>query len=363
MSGRVVGGLLALMVLVLLPAAPGGAGASVTSATEPSSAYEERCAGCHGIEGAGSSTGPSLRILPDTTDAEEGVARILREGYGRMGAVVLPEEEVGPISEYVVARFGRDVGASDGEPLYGRHCAECHGSAALGASGPSLEGIPSAMIASAIRTGPPPMPAYDETELSDDEVAAISAFVVEAASVGDGTGLRLLDPALRTAHVLAVVIYLGGGILFHGPLRGGLSLIPPGQASMVGTHVGTGFTYLSWLSLSLWGVTGYWMLFRYGWGDAGSPLTLFIEPDRLSSPEGWSLLVMLAVWYLIVINASIISFVLRPRLARRVDPDATGDAAERVADMIGTSSRWVDILARVNLALTFVGLVSGALFL
>ena len=195
------------------------------------------------------------------------------------------------------------------------------------------------MIASAIRSGPDPMPAYDESELSDAEVAEISAFVVDVLSVEEDAGIGLLDPTLRVAHVLAVVIYLGGGILFHGPLRSGLELIPPGQASMVGSHVGRGFTYLSWFSLALWGATGYWMLFRYGWGDASSPLSLFINPDRLSSPEGWSLLVMLAAWYVIVINASIITFVHRPRLARRVEPDADGAAAEQVATTIVNSSR------------------------
>lgn len=173
----------------------------------------------------------------------------------------------------------------------------------------------------------------------------------------------MLDLSLRSAHVAAVVIYLGGGILFHGPLRRALRLIPPGQASIIGTSVGGDFTYLSWLSLALWGSTGYWMLFRYGWGDASAPLTLFINPATLGTSRGVSMLVMLSVWYLIVINATLISLVLRPRLAQRVTADASAEDADRVAETISSAARWVDILALANLFLTTVGLFSGALFL
>lgn len=173
----------------------------------------------------------------------------------------------------------------------------------------------------------------------------------------------MLDMSLRTIHVAAVVIYLGGGILFHGSLRRALRFIPPGQAAMIGTRVGNDFTYLSWLSLALWGATGYWMLFRYGWGEGSAPFTLFLDPDALGTSRGLSLLVMLVVWYLIVVNASIITFALRPRLALRVGADAGAEAADRVLATISNANRWVDVLALANLFLTFVGLLSGALFL
>jgi uncharacterized membrane protein len=73
----------------------------------------------------------------------------------------------------------------------------------------------------------------------------------------------VLDTGLRAVHVLAIIVYLGGGLLLHGPVRRALRLVPPGQASIVGSQVGKDFTIVSWASLALWGISGYWMLFRY----------------------------------------------------------------------------------------------------
>jgi len=173
----------------------------------------------------------------------------------------------------------------------------------------------------------------------------------------------VLNVTLRTLHVAAVVVYLGGGILFHGSLRRALKLIPPGQASIIGSKVGSDFTYLSWLSLVAWGVTGYWMLFRFGWGDASAPLTLFIKTSVLDTSRGAWLLVMLMTWYLIMVNASIITFVLRPRLAQRVLAGASADDANEVVETIGDAARRIDGLALANLVLTLIGLISGAIFL
>jgi uncharacterized membrane protein len=163
-------------------------------------------------------------------------------------------------------------------------------------------------------------------------------------------------------HVVAAVTYVGGGLFLHGPLRRALRLIPPGQASIVGARVGEDFTYLSWVSLALLGSTGYWMALRYGWGDASSPLTLWVNPRVLQTTRGAALLVMVCAWYLIVISASVITFVLRPRLALRVTPDATAEAATRAVATISSAARWVDALALVNFGLATLALLAGAFF-
>jgi hypothetical protein len=74
------------------------------------------------------------------------------------------------------------------------------------------------------------------------------------------------------------------------------------------------------------------------------------------------MLVMVSAWYLIVIGASIITFVLRPRLGLRVTPDATVEAADRAVATISRAARWVDVLALVNFALATVALLAGAFF-
>lgn len=172
----------------------------------------------------------------------------------------------------------------------------------------------------------------------------------------------MLDLSLRMLHVVAVVIYVGGGVFLHGPLRRALRLIPPGQASIVGSRVGGDFTYLSWVSLVLLGSTGYWMALRYGWGDVSSPLTLLINPRVLQTSRGVAMLVMVSAWYLILIGAAIITLVLRPRLGLRVTPDATAEAADRAVATISRAARWVDVLALANFGLATVALLAGAFF-
>jgi uncharacterized membrane protein len=172
----------------------------------------------------------------------------------------------------------------------------------------------------------------------------------------------VLDLGLHALHLLAVAAYAGGSFMLHGPLRRALRMIPPGQASIVGSRVGRDFTYLSWVSLILLGVTGYWMAFRYGWADVSSPGTLWINSVTLQTAKGVAMLVMALAWWIIVVSAAIITFVLRPRLSLRLTSDATAEAANRAVAAISRADRWLDVLAITNFALATVALMAGAFF-
>lgn len=167
---------------------------------------------------------------------------------------------------------------------------------------------------------------------------------------------------LRAIHILAVVVYLGGGILMHLSLRRAIRLIPPGQSSIVGAEMGRDFTLISWLSLAAWGISGYWMLFLYGWGDLGSPLTLFISPERLETARGQGLLIMIASWYLLMISATVITFVLRPRLTARLSSNADSADIETASQQMVSAATWIDRLAVANLILAVIGFLSGVLY-
>jgi uncharacterized membrane protein len=172
----------------------------------------------------------------------------------------------------------------------------------------------------------------------------------------------VLDFSLHALHLVAVAVYAGGGFMLHGPLRRALRMIPPGQASIVGSRVGRDFTYLSWASLILLGLTGYWMAFRYGWADVSAPATLWINPLALQTAKGVAMLVMALAWLIIVVSAAIITFVLRPRLSLRVTSDATAEAANRAVATISQADRWLDILALTNFVLATVAVLAGAFF-
>lgn len=167
---------------------------------------------------------------------------------------------------------------------------------------------------------------------------------------------------LRAIHILAVVVYLGGGILMHLSLRRAIRLIPPGQSSIVGAEMGRDFTVISWLSLAAWGVSGYWMLFLYGWGDLSSPLTLFVDPERLDMARGQGLLIMIASWYLLMISATLITFWLRPRLTARLSTSADSNDIENASQRMIGAAEWIDRLAVANLILAVIGFLAGVLY-
>lgn len=147
----------------------------------------------------------------------------------------------------------------------------------------------------------------------------------------------------------------------HLSLRKAIKLIPPGQASIVGTEMGKDFTVMSWLSLAAWGFTGYWMLFMYGMGDPAAPRTLFISPAILSTVRGKGLFLMIGSWYLLLISASVITFMLRPRLTTGLPPGADSEEVERVTNRMVMAARQIDRLALANLLLATVGFLAGVL--
>lgn len=172
----------------------------------------------------------------------------------------------------------------------------------------------------------------------------------------------MLDVTLHGFHLAAAVVYAGGAFMLHSPLRRALRMIPPGQASIVGSRVGRDFTYLTWVSLVLLGLTGYWMAFRYGWADLSAPTTLWINPLVLQTAKGAAMLIMALAWLIIVISASIITFVLRPRLSLRVTSSATAEAANRAVAAISRADRSLDILALANFILATIAVLAGAFF-
>jgi uncharacterized membrane protein len=171
-----------------------------------------------------------------------------------------------------------------------------------------------------------------------------------------------LDTFLRMAHVAAVVVYLGGGLFLHVSVRRALHAVPPAQGAILGARIGTHFTVLSWAALVVWGATGYTLLVRAGMADPSSPLTLFVHPAIARTSLGVALLVMIGSWYLLVISAAVITFVLRPRLARRLAPSAGQEQVDTATRQLTSAARWIDVLAIVNLVLAGAAFVAGKLF-
>jgi ubiquinol-cytochrome c reductase cytochrome c subunit len=192
--------------------------------------YEASCAACHGTHGGGTSDGPSI-----TNAGAASVDFMLRTGRMPLSAPSAPVRRGTPafddtqIRELVAyaSSFGQgpaipDVqvtGAADlaaGRAAYTATCAACHGAGASGdavgggAVAPPLLDTAPTQVGEAIRTGPGPMPAFDESQISDadlENIAAYLAFLRDRASPG---GRPVADTGPVAEGYVAWVAYLVG---------------------------------------------------------------------------------------------------------------------------------------------------------
>jgi ubiquinol-cytochrome c reductase cytochrome c subunit len=67
--------------------------------------------------------------------------------------------------------------ATSGLPLYSAQCMSCHGITGTGLSGPSIISKSASGIQTAVRNGPGDMPAWTESEISDQDLADIIAYI------------------------------------------------------------------------------------------------------------------------------------------------------------------------------------------
>jgi ubiquinol-cytochrome c reductase cytochrome c subunit len=244
----IVLGLLGVVVAGLLAGTPAAAGsATPTTAAQPAGSggnagngrtlFLRNCAMCHGQNGEGTQSGPSLI----------GVGAAAADFYLRTGRMPLTTEQAeadgGPAQfdpaqiadlDAYVASLGPgptipDVSPGEltsGRELYLQECAACHGSSAVGytqvggRTAPSLLNSSPETIAEAIRVGPNTMPVFPESVLDKEQVDAIASYVQHLQHPDvrgqGGATLGRLGPVTETlvglggVAVLLVVIRLIG---------------------------------------------------------------------------------------------------------------------------------------------------------
>lgn len=186
--------------------------------------YATQCARCHGVNGEGL-VGPPLT---ENSLPEEALTRIIERGIPHTTMTAWSAEEDGPLMkdeirhlitfinnwdsdllDTVREELARESGgetaaaesdkfASAGEALFtSKGCAVCHGDNALGrvikpnescltchsgdlrslAIAPALPGHSAEEITEKVREGSKKMPSFDEDKITEDELAAIIAFI------------------------------------------------------------------------------------------------------------------------------------------------------------------------------------------
>lgn len=196
----------ALVMVLGMLAAPARAADDITDAE---AAYVANCAGCHGPDGAGTAWGPSI-----TGGGAAGVDFAMRTGRMplrlptdevRRSEPALNEQDIELITQFAAGFTGPAVprvdpssgDTADGSGLYLLNCAACHGATGVGGAlvgsrdAPSILSATPLEIAEAIRSGPGPMPAFDEQSLDDQQMNSIVRYVLDFEANGSHGGWSL----------------------------------------------------------------------------------------------------------------------------------------------------------------------------
>jgi uncharacterized membrane protein len=154
-------------------------------------------------------------------------------------------------------------------------------------------------------------------------------------------------------HVLGVAVYLGGSIIMEFVVGPAQKAIPPAQAQVMGKKTADRFLVFVWSALGLIVISGIMRLYSTG-------TEMFITGAALwDNSYGRTLLAMVILWCVLVINGSIITFVLRPKLVGRTGAgvSATQVTAHQEGQM--KAAEWVERISRIDLGIALVVALLG----
>jgi ubiquinol-cytochrome c reductase cytochrome c subunit len=229
-------GALALVPLAAAAASAGapvrqaGAGAALGDPSSPGGQlFQTNCATCHGVNGLGTSNGPSLAGvgtasvdfmlstggMPLNQPDQEPVRQPPKFTPAEIAAIVDYLEPVvagGPPIPAVDPSAG-DL--SVGSSVFLEFCAPCHAAGAIGDSvgggqiAPSLNEVTPTQVGEAIRTGPGVMPKFGPETISDEDLDSIAAYLAYLRTQRNPGGFDLGKVGPYTEGFAAFLIGLG----------------------------------------------------------------------------------------------------------------------------------------------------------
>ncbi|MGJ3507381.1 cytochrome bc1 complex diheme cytochrome c subunit [Enemella sp. A6] len=179
------------------------------------------CASCHGLNGEGTSQGPSLvGVGAASVDFQMGTGRMPMAQPGPQAPRThdkFTDEEISAIAAWVATLGpGPDIPEPDaytpagditpeqiaiGGELFRSNCAACHnyqgsgGALPHGKHAPTLEGVENKHIYEAMRIGPQQMPVFSKATITDEEVTWMIAYLNDLhGSANGGITLGSLGP-------------------------------------------------------------------------------------------------------------------------------------------------------------------------
>ncbi|KAA0236258.1 MAG: hypothetical protein JJLCMIEE_00010 [Acidimicrobiales bacterium] len=155
-------------------------------------------------------------------------------------------------------------------------------------------------------------------------------------------------------HVIGVATYLGGSLIMEFVVGPAQKAIPPAQAQVMGKKTADRFLWFAWGALALILASGILRLYS-------TNRESFLFGDSLFDTDfGRTLLTMVILWLVLVINGSIITFVLRPRLTGKTTAGASAAQAQAHQQGQMQAVKWLTWLTRTDLGIAFVVALLGS---
>jgi uncharacterized membrane protein len=154
-------------------------------------------------------------------------------------------------------------------------------------------------------------------------------------------------------HVLGVATYLGGSIIMEFVVGPAQKAIPPAQAQVMGKKTADRFLVFVWSALGLILASGVLRLYTMGTES-------FLMGEKLwDTAYGRNLLIMVILWCVLVVNGSIITFVLRPKLVGRTGAGVSAAQVQSHQQDQIKAAEWVERITRIDLGIALVVALLG----
>lgn len=197
--------------------------------------FDVSCSSCHGLNGEGQTTGPSLiGVGAASVDFQMGTGRMpaaRAEAQIPVREVTYSQEQIDAVAAYV-ATFGPGPAVPEasqydpeglteeeiarGGALFRANCSACHGIVGGGGAmpegkyAPSLANTEDVHIYEAIRTGPQQMPMFSKDVLEDDDVRQIIGYLNEASEQPQYGGLGMGNNGPVSEGLWIFLLGIGG---------------------------------------------------------------------------------------------------------------------------------------------------------
>ena len=155
-------------------------------------------------------------------------------------------------------------------------------------------------------------------------------------------------------HLLGMAAYVGGSLVMEFVLGPAQKAIPPAQQQMMGEKTADRFLVVVWAALGLLLLSGILQTFP------ARTDKLLVGHGLFASSYGRTLFVMILLWVVLVVNGSIITFVLRPKLKGKMTAQVgAAQVQSRQQEMIKAASR-ITLITRIDLAIAVLLPLVGA---